>query len=115
MNKQSANGDPTKKNSRPGHPLKAGAAYDKRELRERVAERQAVLEKELERLQAFTPAPTSHPQLDEINACLAALKTMLPAPGAIISEVSAAELSRWLENAPYVVDEKTRSKRHELK
>jgi hypothetical protein len=99
----------------PGHPLKEGAAYDKRELRERVADEQAILEKELERLQAIEPAPTSHPQLDTIAAALAALKVILPADGATISEVSAAELSRWIEAAPFVGDEKTRHERRERK
>jgi hypothetical protein len=81
-------------------------AYNKRELRERIADHRVILEKELERLQAITPAPTSHPELDMIGASLAALKTLLPTPDAIISEVSAAELTRWLASTPFVVEHK---------
>ncbi len=113
MNKQTNTQDANKSASPPGHPLKEDAAYDKRELRERLAERQEILEKELARLQAMSPVPTSTPQIDTIAASLAALKTMLPAAGGVISEVTAAELSRWLDDAPFVADAKTRHARRE--
>ena len=113
MNKQTDSEEATKKASAPNHPLKEGAPYDKRELRERIAEGKEILEKELLRLQATTPMPTSTPQIDTIAASLAALKTLLPADGAVISEVSAAELSRWLEETPFVADKATRHARRE--
>jgi hypothetical protein len=115
MNTKTSPEEVTHKVSPPGHPLKENAPYDKRELRERIAERQGILEAELERLSKLTPIPTSHPQVDTIAASLAALKTMLPAAGDTISEVSAAELSRWLVDAPFVLDEKARHKRHEAR
>lgn len=113
MQKHVADKEASNKVSAPNHPLKEGAAYDKRELRERIAEREGILTRELARLQAITPAPTSQPQADTISASLAALKTLLPENGGTISEVSAAELNRWLEEAPSVLDDKSRHARHE--
>ena len=79
---------------------------DKLELRARVAERKSRLERELARIQTGAPAGTATVEPHAIESQLASLAS-LTANTEVISEITATELSRWLDatatgNATYL-------------